>query len=95
MELGLRGKTVLVTGASKGIGLAVAKGFAEEGCDLYLVSRTAADLETAAQVIRQAHSVDVAVHPLDLSQAGAAEWSHGTLERQLQAGAGVAGCGAG
>lgn len=73
MELGLRGKSVLVTGASKGIGLAVAKGFAEEGCDLHLVSRTAADLETAAGIIRQAHGVGVAVHPMDLSQAGAAE----------------------
>ena len=32
MELGLKGKTAVVTGASKGIGLAIARGLAAEGC---------------------------------------------------------------
>ncbi|MEE8545958.1 MAG: short-chain dehydrogenase/reductase [Alphaproteobacteria bacterium] len=69
MDLGLRGRTALVTGASKGIGRAVAEGLAAEGCDLHLVARTAADLETAAARIGEAHDVTVVVHARDLSDS--------------------------
>ena len=37
MDLGLTGKTAIVTGASKGIGRAVAEALAEEGCSLHIV----------------------------------------------------------
>ena len=52
MDLGLQNKTALITGGSKGIGLAVAKVLAAEGCNLHLASRTKADLESAAEEIR-------------------------------------------
>ena len=67
MDLGLRGKKALVTGASKGIGRACAEALAEEGCDVTLVSRTAADLERARAEIAARHNVGVRVFPLDLS----------------------------
>jgi len=48
MELELNGKTALITGASRGIGLAVAARFAQAGANVVLVSRTSDDLEEAA-----------------------------------------------
>src|SRR5882762_306714 len=70
MELGLRGRKALVTGASKGIGRACAEVLAEEGCDVVLVSRTAADLEAARAAIVAKHNVAVRFYPLDLSDSG-------------------------
>ena len=67
MDLNLQGKTALVTGASKGIGLAVAKVLAEEGCNLHLVARGKEALEAARETIRKRHQIAVALHPLDLS----------------------------
>ncbi len=51
MDLNLRGRTALVTGASKGIGRAIAAVLAQEGCNLILVSRTATDLEATSNEI--------------------------------------------
>jgi NAD(P)-dependent dehydrogenase (short-subunit alcohol dehydrogenase family) len=69
MDLGLRGKKALVTGASKGIGRACAEVLAEEGCDVALVSRTAADLERARAEIAGKYNVGVRVFALDLSDS--------------------------
>src|SRR6185437_11489975 len=71
MDLNLRGKTALVTGGSKGIGLAVARLLAEEGCNLHLVARDQGRLEAAREAIRARHQVAVALHPLDLSRSEA------------------------
>jgi NAD(P)-dependent dehydrogenase (short-subunit alcohol dehydrogenase family) len=67
MDLELRGKTVLITGASKGLGLGCARGFAQEGASVHLAARTAAALEAAAADIRKKHKVDATVHAVDLS----------------------------
>jgi 3-oxoacyl-[acyl-carrier protein] reductase len=66
MDLLLGGKTVLVTGASKGIGYACALGFAAEGCNLHLASRNGAELESAREKILASHKVRVNCHALDL-----------------------------
>lgn len=47
MELGLRDKRVLVSGASRGIGFAIAHGFLEEGANVAITARGADGLETA------------------------------------------------
>jgi 3-oxoacyl-[acyl-carrier protein] reductase len=69
MDLGLRGRKALVTGASKGIGRACAEALAEEGCDVVLVSRTAADLDKARGEIAARHNVAVRTFALDLSRS--------------------------
>jgi 3-oxoacyl-[acyl-carrier protein] reductase len=53
MDLGLEGKIALVTGASRGIGRAIVGKLAEEGADVMLVARNAANLEKACEEIRK------------------------------------------
>jgi NAD(P)-dependent dehydrogenase (short-subunit alcohol dehydrogenase family) len=67
MDLKLAGSTVLVTGASKGIGLAIAQWFAREGCNLRLAARSKDLLEREAASIRSASAVNVKIFALDLS----------------------------
>ena len=69
MDLNLRGRKALVTGASKGIGYATARCLAQEGCDVVLVSRTAADLEAARERILKECNVAVTVEPRDISDS--------------------------
>jgi NAD(P)-dependent dehydrogenase (short-subunit alcohol dehydrogenase family) len=68
MNLNLGGKTVLVTGAAKGIGRATALGFAHEGCRLALVDIDRADLESLVAEIK-ALGADAAYGIGDLSTA--------------------------
>jgi 3-oxoacyl-[acyl-carrier protein] reductase len=69
MDLNLRGRTALITGASKGIGIASAECLAAEGVNVILVSRTQADLEAARARIAGRHNVNVQIHAYDLSDS--------------------------
>jgi NAD(P)-dependent dehydrogenase (short-subunit alcohol dehydrogenase family) len=69
MDLHLRGKRALITGGSKGIGAAVARVLAEEGCNLYLAARDMQALEAVAVRLRGDHGVQVGVHSVDLRKS--------------------------
>lgn len=69
MDLELSGRHVLITGGSKGIGLATALGFAAEGCNLSLVSRSRENLDAAKTLITSAYDVSVNLYDVDLSDS--------------------------
>ena len=59
MDLGLQDRTAIVSAASKGLGKACAMSLAREGVDVTIMTRTAADLDAAADEIRSATGVRV------------------------------------
>ena len=68
MDLELRGKTVLITGASKGIGLACAQGFAAEGARVHIAARNQAALKAASDAMSRQHGAEVFIHACDLGE---------------------------
>lgn len=64
----LKDKTILITGASRGIGAAVAKAFAREGAQLVLTARTVGGLEEVDDAIRAEGLPEATLVPLDLRQ---------------------------
>lgn len=88
MDLQLQDKHVLITGGSKGIGLACARGFLQEGSRVTLLSRSQDNLDAAAKDLRaEFPSASVQTVAGDLQQAGegartldAAEAAHGAVD---------------
>jgi NAD(P)-dependent dehydrogenase (short-subunit alcohol dehydrogenase family) len=78
MDLGLRGKHVLVTGGSKGIGLACARVFVSEGARVTITSRSAGNLDRARASLGEALALAA-----DLSDAGAAAGVMDACEREI------------
>lgn len=66
MDLGLKGKSVLVTGGTKGIGRACAESFAAEGCDVVVTGRNEADVAAAVSDIARRYGVTAAGFAGDL-----------------------------
>jgi short-subunit dehydrogenase len=73
-------KRALITGASSGIGEALANEFAAAGFDLVLVARSEDKLKRLARELKAAHDVKVRVEPTDLAERGSAE----ALARRLR-----------
>lgn len=71
MDLGLKGRAALITGASKGIGRAIALGLAAEGVRVALLARTQSTLLFAAEEIRAATGATVLALPTDIRNAAA------------------------
>ncbi len=72
MDLGLKGRAALVTGASRGIGKAIALRLAAEGCAVAICARGQEALSDAAEEIK-AHGVSCLALPLDLTEEGEPE----------------------
>ncbi|MDG2064799.1 MAG: SDR family oxidoreductase [SAR324 cluster bacterium] len=68
MDLNLKNKIALITGASKGIGAAIAETFAAEGVNLYLTARNKKQLEMLKIELQKKYSVEVKTIPLDLTE---------------------------
>src|SRR5262245_22436950 len=71
MDLNLRGRRALITGSSKGIGLAIARSLAAEGVHVHLVARTQSELDKVTAEIKKDYSVEAVGHSADLSSSAA------------------------
>ncbi|NWF89253.1 MAG: SDR family oxidoreductase [Ignavibacteriaceae bacterium] len=83
MNLGLSGKTALVTAASKGIGKSVAEELVSEGCNVAICSRTRSDLEQTADEIKQKYNVDISWSVCDLNKAADIEATFNIVQKQF------------
>ena len=73
-------ETVLVTGASSGIGLELAKCFAADKASLVLVARNTAAMEALADELRRQHAIEIHILTADLAQPGAPQ----KIQEELQ-----------
>ncbi|MBI2225895.1 MAG: SDR family NAD(P)-dependent oxidoreductase, partial [Betaproteobacteria bacterium] len=82
MKLNLEGKVVLITGGSKGLGLACARAFAGEGAKVAIASRSQENLDKALAALRK-DGFDVVAIRADLAQAPEAKALVARTEQQL------------
>lgn len=83
MDLGIRGKVALVTGASAGLGFAAATALAEEGARVAINSRSADNLKKAADSIHEKTGIRPTTIEGDLTHEGAAEKMVKTVSGEL------------
>jgi 3-oxoacyl-[acyl-carrier protein] reductase len=80
MDLGLKGKKAVITGASRGIGLAIGHSLASEGCDLLICAR-GEDVLNEARSALQVHGTKVSTLALDITSKESA----GAIAEKAQA----------
>jgi NAD(P)-dependent dehydrogenase (short-subunit alcohol dehydrogenase family) len=84
MELGLTGKVALVSGASRGIGRAIAEALAREGCDIVAAARSAEALEELAERLARETGRRVVPCIADLREADGIARAVGTAEQEFR-----------
>jgi uncharacterized protein len=75
-------RVALITGASSGIGKALAENFAKDGHDLVLAARGVAAMQALAETLRQRHGIAVEVIGADLQTAEGAAQLHAQVKRR-------------
>jgi NAD(P)-dependent dehydrogenase (short-subunit alcohol dehydrogenase family) len=70
-QFDLSGQTILVTGGSKGLGKAMAEGFASAGANLFLVSRNLEEATEAAEEIKGTYPIEAVGHEADVTDEAA------------------------
>lgn len=83
MDLGLKGRVAAITGASKGIGKAIARGLASEGVDVVLMARGKELLDQTADQIRQETGVRALALSTDITNDGALKAAAAAAASQL------------
>ncbi|WP_028531106.1 3-ketoacyl-ACP reductase [Paenibacillus sp. HW567] len=81
----LKGKSIVITGAGKGIGKALAVALAKEGANLGLISRTASDLEALQSALANEYGVKVSIAAADIAVREEAERAVLSLQKDLGA----------
>jgi len=83
MNLGIRGKTALVTASSKGIGKAIAESLAEEGCKIAICSRTKEDLINTTAEIKAKYDIEPFWTVCDLNNLKDIEETYRSIVKHL------------
>src|SRR6202790_4816183 len=79
----LRGQVALVTGATRGIGLALAHALATEGCNLILTARNESALTRASREVTSA-KIQILAHPCDVRDPHAVDALFRSMRRQFK-----------
>jgi 3-oxoacyl-[acyl-carrier protein] reductase len=80
MDLEIKDKVFLVAASSKGLGYGVAEALSKEGARVSLASRTAAEIETAAESLREGYDVEARGYVMDATNPHSiAEWISASL----------------
>ncbi|MFX4263231.1 SDR family NAD(P)-dependent oxidoreductase [Pelotomaculum propionicicum] len=82
MDLGIRGKNVLIVGASKGIGKSIALGFAQEGARVATIARSEDLLDELDKELKQQYATDHAYYVADVMESDANQLARRLIEER-------------
>lgn len=83
MDLGIKGKTALIVASTKGIGKAIAEGFAAEGCKVAICARTKGELLGVSQELKRRFGIEVSWCLCDLNKSKEIDSTVESVHKQL------------